>query len=78
MIYKVFFDSNDGDEIMGYDLGFDRSLEDIKKMGSHAREGAIVLLYMPNELEVEAELKFDPNSKCWRGIPIAPFRDVSE
>ena len=71
---RIFFDSNSGDEVSGYVLAFELSKQDIRKMRSRVRDGAIVLLYMPDELEVEARLKFDHDMKCWRGIPIGPFK----
>lgn len=74
MIYRIFFDSNTGDDQRGYVLDFEQSKEDIRLMKGRARNGAVVLLYMPGELEVEAEMKFDSALNCWRGIPKGTFK----
>jgi hypothetical protein len=74
---KVFFDTNSGDRIGGYLLIFDASKDDLKKMGSSLKDGSVVTLYMTDEVEVEATLRFDEQMNCWRGIPIGEFRDLS-
>jgi hypothetical protein len=71
---RVFFDSNTGNEQEGYVLDFEQSKLDIKKMGSRARDGTVILLYMPDELEVKAEMRFDPALDCWRGFPKGEFK----
>jgi len=66
----VYFDSNAGTNDDGYILWFDRSLRDLSALGSGAADGLLVTLYMPEEIEIQARLKFDVDLGFWRGIPI--------
>lgn len=66
---SVFFDCNAGTEERGYLLWFDLSRADIAKM-TDVRDGSSVLLSMPNELEYEANLSWDSEFECWRGVPV--------
>ena len=68
---RIFFDSNAGNDQIGYVLWFDRSKEDIRRIDGGAHEGMIVTLYMPDEIEIGASLKYDDDLGCWRGIPLA-------
>ena len=68
---RILFDTNDGSEEYGYELKFDVSMKDIEAIGSSIHEGMLVVIYMPNELEFLATLKFDNESKHWLGVPVS-------
>jgi len=68
-LYRILFDSSAGNSELGYLLWFDKSRQELNCIGSELRECLRVLIYMPDELELEAELKFDIDLGCWRGIP---------
>ena len=70
-MYRIFFDGNDGSTRDGFELRFRKSLEDLAKMGDELREGNHVIIYSPNELEMEAVLKFDKEIGFWKGMPVA-------
>jgi len=65
------FDTNDGDGQFGYQLVFADSLKDLAAIGDDLRDGLRVIIYMPQELEMEAVLKFDPKAGIWLGLPVA-------
>lgn len=67
---KVFFDTNDGSMEHGYRLGFDQSRKDLDALGTALRQGTAVTLYMPDELEMTATLRFDANEKVWWADPV--------
>jgi hypothetical protein len=67
---RVFFDTNDGTPEDGYCLGFDQSRNDLEALGDDLRDGTKVTLYMPDELEMTATLRFDPTEKVWWADPI--------
>jgi hypothetical protein len=69
-MHRVFFDSNAGGDEWGYLLWFDSSRRDLEAIGAEVREGLHVVIYMPQELEAEAVLKFDNEFGCWRAIPV--------
>jgi len=68
---RVFFDTNDGSMEFGYWLGFDQSRKDLKALGTALREGVTVRIYMPDELEMTATLRFDTNEEVWWADPVA-------
>jgi hypothetical protein len=70
MMHRIFFDGNDGDMKSGFELRFRLSMEDLAAVGSELREGLHVIIYTPNELEMEAILRFDEKMGFWRGIPL--------
>jgi hypothetical protein len=67
---KVFFDANDGTMEHGYWLGFEQSQRDLEEMGGALRPGSRIVIYMPNELQMQATLRFDPAEDVWWGDPI--------
>lgn len=69
-MHRVFFDSNAGSFEFGYLLWFDTSKEDLNKIGSELRDGLEVIIYMPEELELTATLRFDTELDCWRAVPL--------
>jgi hypothetical protein len=67
---RVYFDTNTGTDGDGYILWFDQSLRDLDQIDGGPKEGKLVLLYMDEELEIEATLKYDQKMKIWKGIPL--------
>jgi hypothetical protein len=67
---KVFFDTNDGSSERGYWLGFEQSRKDLEALGADLREGATVTIYMPDELEMTATLRFDTAADVWWADPV--------
>ena len=67
---RVFFDTNDGSMQRGYWLGFDRSQRDLESLGDKLQEGAIVTIYMPDELEMTATLRFEATEGTWWADPL--------
>lgn len=68
---KVFFDTNEGSLEHGYWLGFDQSRKELEALDSALREGTIVTIYMPHELELTATLRVDPNHEVWWADPVS-------
>ena len=64
---RIYFDTNDGWEKDTYSLDLAGSLEDIRCLGDSLHIGMRVLLYMTDELEVEATLEYDNEHKIWLG-----------
>jgi len=67
---RVFFDTNDGSMEQGYWLGFEQSRNDLGALGGALRPGTIVTIYMPDELEMAAALRFDDTEKVWWADPV--------
>jgi hypothetical protein len=67
----VFFDANDGSMEHGYWLGFDQSRQDLDALGTALCQGATVTIYMPDELEMTAILRFDSDEEVWWADPVA-------
>jgi hypothetical protein len=67
---KVFFDTNDGSIECGYWLGFAQSRKDLEAIGDALHEGTTVIIYMPDELETTATLRFDATERVWWADPI--------
>jgi hypothetical protein len=68
-MHRIYFDTNEGTHRHGYYLWLSESKNDLKVMGNDAKEGVKVVLYMPNELELEACLTYDNERDCWLGMP---------
>jgi hypothetical protein len=65
---RIYFDTNEtGAQAGTFDLGIPGSVRDIQRLGDSLRPGMRVLLYMTDELEVEATLEYDNISKRWLG-----------
>lgn len=66
---RIYFDTNERDESgpSAYSLSISGAQEDIQRLGDSIRPGMRVLLYMTNELEVEATLEFNRQYKYWIG-----------
>jgi hypothetical protein len=69
-LHRVFFDPNDGSQEFGYDLKFAQSKIDLDSIGKELCEGLRVIVYQPDELEVEAILHFDSSAGCLLASPI--------
>jgi hypothetical protein len=67
---RVMFDTNDGSIEHGYWLGFEQSRRDLEALGEQLRNGTRVTIYMPDELEMEATLRFDPTEAVWWADPV--------
>jgi hypothetical protein len=63
---RIYFDTNEGGGDTFF-LDIPGSLKDICRLGDSLRPGIRVLLYMTDELEVEANLEYDPEYKRWIG-----------
>jgi hypothetical protein len=68
---RVFFDANTGSMEDGYWLGFDKSRKDLEVLGDKLREGTRVIIYMPDEFEMDATLRFDAVEAVWCAEPVA-------
>jgi len=68
---RVFFDTNDGSMEHGYWLGFDQSRNDLDELGTALRPGTTVTIYMADELEMTATLRFDDTERVWWADPVA-------
>ena len=64
---RIYFDTNDMAESGAYALNIGGSLEDIRRLGDSLLPGMRVLLYMTDELEVEATLEYDSQHHYWLG-----------
>lgn len=69
-LHRAFFDTNAAGMVDGYWLGFDQSRKDLEALGDDLREGLRVTIYMPNELEMDATLRFDAADAVWCAEPI--------
>jgi hypothetical protein len=69
-MHRVFFDINTGTAEVGFILWYAESQHDLEAIGNDLHDGLRVLLYMPDELELEAVLCFDQELGYWRGIPV--------
>lgn len=74
---RIFFDTNDGSQEVGYWLGFTRSAEDLDRHRGEVTEGAQVIIYMPDELEMLATLRFDAEERVWWADPVPNHNQVS-
>jgi hypothetical protein len=69
-LYRIYFDTNDGTMQDGYPLMCKGAQDDIQPIASKLSEGMHVIIYMTDELEMEAILEFDQAHNCWIGRPI--------
>jgi hypothetical protein len=69
-MYRIYFDTNEGDEDDRFDLGIPGSLRDIEPIASELKNGMRVVLYDGEELEVEALIEFDVRYQRWMATPI--------
>jgi hypothetical protein len=64
---RIYFDANEQDDSGAYLLSISGAQDDIKRLGDSLHPRMRVLLYMANELEVEATLEYDSVYKRWLG-----------
>ncbi len=69
-LFRIYFDTNEGDEDGRYDLGIPGSLRDITPISGKLSQGLKVTIYMTDELEMEASLEFDSERSHWKARPI--------
>ena len=66
---KIYADANDQTEDGEYLLVFDRSRQDIERIGSPLVAGMRITLNVQDELEMEADLAYNTEWKSWVGRP---------
>jgi hypothetical protein len=69
-MHRIYFDTNEGTYSDGYALCLRKSLEDLALIASELRDGLHVIIYMTDELEMEAILEFDRTHGVWMAKPI--------
>ena len=70
-MHRVYFDTNEGCvDRDGYGLWLNASREDLARIPGGPREGMRVVIYMTDELEMEADLAFDSDRNVWTALPI--------
>ena len=67
---RILFDTNVGSQETGYWLGFDRSKAELERNRKAVTDGAAAVIYMPDELEMMATLRFDRRARVWWADPI--------
>ena len=72
-MHKIYFDSNNGSFENGYDLNIEGSRLDIEKITEEIREGMRVIIYMDDDVEFEAILRFDKEINYWVAHPISEY-----
>lgn len=68
---RIFFDSNVGTHGDGYRLVLGQSISDLHALGDELRDDKVVAIYMPDELEMLATLRFAASDYIWIAHPIA-------
>ncbi len=68
-IHKICFDANKFDG-QRYDLGIPGALSDIAPIADKLQDGMLVVIYMPDELEMQATLEFDVQNRKWWARPV--------
>jgi len=69
--YRIWFDANNGTMHQGYPLTLPGSHHDIQPIADKLKDGMRVVIYMGEELEMEAILEFDPSACCWVAHPVS-------
>lgn len=69
-MHRIYFDTNDGNLEEGYSLNINGSKTDLARIGDELCDGLKVIIYMTNEIEMEAVLKFDNDHGYWKAMPI--------
>jgi hypothetical protein len=70
MLYRIYFDENEGDAEDRFDLGIPGSLADIVPLAGKLTDGMRVLCYDNREIEVEAILQWDSQYNQWIATPL--------
>jgi hypothetical protein len=69
-MYRIYFDSNDADEIGRYLLYLNRSREELAKIPGGPGEGMRVIIYMIGKIEMDATLEWNEQWNSWVARPI--------
>jgi hypothetical protein len=69
-LYRIYFDTNDGTIDDGYPLACKGAQDDIEPIADKLKEGMRVIIYMAEELEMEAILEFDHDDNLWIARPV--------
>jgi len=69
-MYRIYFDTNEGDASGRYYLGIPGSLKDIAPIAHHLKDELRIVMYMSHELEMEAMLEWDERNNCWMARPV--------
>ena len=78
-MHRIFFDTNEGSHSIGYWLHLKKSREDLDGIKADLVNGLRVIIYMPEELEMEANLLLDAEVGTWLAMPIdGTIRYLSE
>ncbi|MDT8757271.1 hypothetical protein MZO42_01045 [Sphingomonas psychrotolerans] len=67
---RIFFDTNEGDPRVAYWLTLPLSKADLRTLDPQPREGMLVTIYMPDELEMEATLRWNDDLVAWAAVPL--------
>lgn len=67
---RIYFDTNEGDGDGRYSLNCTGSLQDIAPIADKLKEGMRVVIYMSDELEMQATLEFDRRYGHWMARPV--------
>jgi len=70
MLYRIYFDANEGDEQDRFDLAIPGSSRDIEPLAGKLTHGMRVLCYDDQAIEVEAILEWDTKYKQWMARPL--------
>ncbi len=65
VMYRVYFDSNEGPDDERYGLWLNKSARDLAHIPGGPREGMRVIIYMVGEIEMEATLEWDEQWNGW-------------
>jgi hypothetical protein len=69
-MHRIYFDTNEGPDSRRYALWLRQSLEDMAAISDELHDGLHVIIYMTDELEMEAILEFDNTHGAWMAKPI--------
>ena len=67
-MHRIYFDTNEGNG-KRYALWLSASRSDLASISSELRDGLRVIIYMTDELEMEATLEYDAEQGAWMAIP---------
>lgn len=69
-LYRIIFDNNRGTNEWGYPLDLSRSRKELSAIPGGPRNGMRVIIYEPDDFELEAYLHFEEEFGYWKAIPI--------
>ena len=77
-MFRIYFDTNEGIGNGNYSMNLDRSIENIAPIADQLYDGLHVIIYMVDELEMEAIPKFDNEHKIWTATPLLKTSKYSD